>query len=159
MKSKNLLGIVQFALLAAIGTTQMHQALPIMAKLAHRTAAPLERIVLLGVNPSCPGYRVPAVQPSVVAPVQVCDRKTSASPAHIRNTVLRVEAQRPMIETIVDPVVRPVRARRMYVANIPDAHALAELAQMRINQVDVQREMVRAQREIRRAMREQSIAF
>src|ERR1051326_5089009 len=126
MKSKSLLGIAQFAVIAAIGTMQMHQALPIMAKLAHRTAAPLERIVLLGVNPSCPGYRVPAVQPSVLAPVQVCDRKTPATPAHIRNTVLRGEAQRPMVETIVDPVVAPVRLRRVYVANTPDAQALAQ---------------------------------
>jgi hypothetical protein len=159
MKSKNLLGIVQFALLAAIGTTQLHQALPIMAKLAHRTAAPLEHIVLLGVNPSCPGYRVPAVQPSVLAPVQVCDRKTPVSPAHVRNAVLRVEAQRPMVETIVDPVVTPVRVRRMYVANVPDAHMLAQLVQVRMNQADVQREIARAQREMRHAMREQQIAF
>ena len=159
MKTKNLLGFAQFALLAAIGTTQLHQALPIMAKLAHSTAAPLERIVLLGFKPPCPGFRVPALQPSAVAPVQVCDRKTPSAPAHIRNTVLHVEAQRPMVETIVDPVVMPVKARRMYVANLPDAQALAQMAQVRMYQVDFQREMVRAQREIRKTMREQQTAF
>lgn len=159
MKSKNLLGIAQFALIAAIGGTQLHQALPIMTRLAHQTAAPLERMVRLGVNPSCPGIRVPAVQPSVVAPVQVCERKTVDSPVHVRRTVLHVEAQRPLVETIVDPVVAPVRVRRVYMSQIPDARTMEQLVQVRMNQAAVEREIARAQRELRKTMREQQVAF
>ncbi len=156
MKSKSLLGMGQLALMVAIGGSQLHQALPIMTKLAHRTAAPLEHVILLGVTPSYPASPAPAAQPfAVMAPVQVYDRAAGAAPVHVRHTVLRVEAQLPAIETIADPiVVRYLAPPRVMRVSVPSPREIDQLAQLRISQAGVQREMVRAQREIERAMRE-----
>jgi hypothetical protein len=153
MKSKSLLGMVQLAAMVAIGATQMHQAMPVLAKLAQRTAAPLEQMVRLGINPSYPRSPVPAVQPSAFHAVQVCDRTPSAPAryAQFRHAVVRVEAPRPVIETIDSPVAGRVMQRRVYTARF-DQHAFETVVQM--NQVVVQREIARAQRELQRAMRE-----
>lgn len=151
MKSKGLLGIVQLAAMVAIGATQMHQAMPIMAKLAHRAAAPLEQMVLLGI-PSYSRSPVPAVQPFALPALEVCDR-APMPPAHIRHTVVRVEAPRPVIQTIDSSVTARVMPRRMYLARI-DTRALGQLVEVQMNRADVQREIARAQRELERTMRE-----
>ena len=152
MKSKSLIGIIQLAVMVAIGATQMHQAMPIVARVAHRAAAPLEQMVGLGINPSVPRPAVPAVQPPALQTAEVCDR-TAMAPVHLRHTVVRVEAPRPVIETIDSPVSVRVMPRRVYVAHL-DQHVFDPLVQVRMNQADVQREIARAQREIERAMRE-----
>ena len=152
MKSKSLLGMVQLAVMVAIGATQMHQALPVMTRLAYRAAAPLGQMVRLGINPSYPRSPVPAVQPFAFQTVEVGDR-APMPPAHIRHTVVRVEAPRPVIETIDSPIAGRVMLRRVYVARI-NGHMFDPLVQVKINEADVQREIARAQREIDRAMRE-----
>ena len=152
MKSKSLIAIVQLAVMVAVGTTQMHQALPILTTLAQRTAAPLEQMVRLGINPSYPRSTVPAVQPFAFQTLEVCDR-APMPPAHLRHTVVRVEAPRPVIETIDSPISGRVTQRHVFVARI-DSHAFDQLVQVRINQADVQREIARAQRDMQRAMRE-----
>jgi len=156
MKSKSLLGMVQFALVVAIGGTQLQQALPVMAKLAHRTAAPLEQAILPGVTPSYPASPVPAAQPFVVsAPVKVCTRAAEAAPVHVRHTVLRVEAPRPSIETIADPIavryLAPPRMMRVSLS-VSGPHMTDQIVQLHMNQATFDREMAKAQREIQRAM-------
>ena len=161
MKSKSLLGIVQFALVVAIGGTQLQQALPIVAKLAHRTAAPLEQAILSGVTPSYPASPVPAAQPfAVAAPVQVCDRAQAAPAVHVRHTVLRVEAPRPSIETIADPIaVRYLAPPRIMRVSISSAHMSDQIVQLRMNQATFDREMAKAQREIQRTMQRRQAAI
>ena len=156
MKSKSLLGIVQIALMVAIGGTQLQQALPIMAELAHRTAAPLEQVILLGVTPSYPASPAPAAQPfAVMAPVQVCDRAVEAPPVHVRHTVMRVEAPRPTVETIADAIpvhlIAPMRVTRV---SVQSPHMIDQMVQLRINQAGFEREMAKAQHDIQRAIRE-----
>jgi hypothetical protein len=149
MKSKMLPNLAQIAVIAALGAVQLQQALPVLAKLARRTAAPLERIVLLGSNPSYPGSAVPAAHP-FVPPVEVCHRATVAAPVHLRATVLHVQAPRVEVETVVDRIPsRLVVPRRV---RLPDAHGIAEMVQVQMNQADLQRELARAQREIDRAV-------
>ena len=155
MKSKSLLGMVQLAAMVAIGATQMHQAMPVLTNLAQRTAAPLEQMVRLGINPSYPRSPVPAVQPFAFQTVEVCDRLPAApvAAAQFRHMVVRVEAPRPMIETIDSPVSARVMQRRVYVTRI-DRHAFDSLVQVHVNEVEVKREIARAQRELQRAVRE-----
>lgn len=156
MRSKTLLGIVQLAVMVAIGMTQLHDALPVMARLAQRTAAPLEQMIYFGVTPPSPLPPVPAVQPFAAAPVQVCDRPIlDVPPVHLRTTVLHVEAPRVNVETIADPIpARFVVPHRVIRVAAPDQRAIAQMVQLRMNQADLQRQMARAQREIERAMRE-----
>lgn len=153
MKSKSVLGLVQVVAMAVIGMTQVHQAMPVLAGLAQRTAAPLEQMVLLGINPSYPRSPVPAVQPFAhTGSVQVCDR-SNAVPAHIRQTVVRVEAPRPMIETIAAPVSGRVTLRRVHVTRI-DSRAFDSAVQIEMNDVDFKAEIARAQHQIEKAMRD-----
>jgi septal ring-binding cell division protein DamX len=155
MKSKSLLGMVQLALVVAIGGTQLQQALPIMAKLAHQTAAPLEQVILLGATPSYPASPAPAAQPfAMAAPVQVCDRTVDALPVHVRHTVLRVEAQRPTVETIADTIpVHLIAPPRVVRVSVP-VPMIDQMVQLRTNQAGFGHEMAKAQRDIQRAMRE-----
>jgi hypothetical protein len=158
MKSKSLLGMIQLAVMAAVGMTQMHQALPIVAKLAHRTAAPLEQMVRLGINPSYPRSPVPAVQPFAIATIDACDRAPAfdlGTPVpHVRHTVVRVEAPRPMVETIASPITARVVRRRVSLAALANAQDIATIVQIRMNEAGMQREIATAQREILRSMRE-----
>jgi hypothetical protein len=161
MKSKSLLGMIQLAVMAAVGMTQMHQALPIVAKLAHRTAAPLEQMVRLGINPSYPRSPVPAVQPFAIATIDACDRAPAfdlwpagAPVPHVRHTVVRVEAPRPMVETIASPITARVVRRRVSLAALANAQDIASIVQIRMNEAGMQREIATAQREMLRSMRE-----
>lgn len=146
MRSKMLVNMAQIAVIAAIGTVQLQQALPFLGKVAQRTVAPLERIVLLGSKPSYPGSALPAAHPSV--PVAVCDRVV-----HVRTAVMHVEAPRVEVETVVDQIpARIVVPRRALRVRVPDAQAIAEMVRMEMRQADFEREMARAQREVNAAM-------
>lgn len=155
MRSKALLNILPIAVIAVIGAAQLHQALPIMARLAHRTAVPLERMVLRGVNPSYPESPAPAVQPFVATPVQVCDRTDVAPRVHVRQTVLHVQAPRVQVETIADPIVpRLVVPRRVVRVSFAGPRDLDQLVQLRMQHAEIQRQVSQAQRQIEREMRD-----